>query len=58
MGFLLFLVGFAMILLAILALLGFVTVQFGIFERILIFLGGLLLCVIGFVMARDRPESV
>jgi hypothetical protein len=58
MGLLLFLVGFLLILLAVLALVGVLQVSgIDFFQRVLMFLGGLILCVIGFVMARDQPTG-
>ena len=54
MGLLLFLVGFFLIILAMAALLNLIQPS-GLFERVLMFIGGLVLCVIGYVMARDQP---
>jgi hypothetical protein len=54
MGLLLFLVGLFLIILSILALLN-IAVDFGVGERLIVFVGGLILCVLGFIMARDRP---
>jgi ABC-type transport system involved in multi-copper enzyme maturation permease subunit len=54
MGLLLFLVGFALLILAVLALLGFVEPR-GLFERILMFAGGLILAALGYLMAREQP---
>ncbi len=56
MGLLLFLVGFFLIVLATAALLGLVQPN-DLFQRVLMFLGGLILCVIGFVMARDQSPA-
>lgn len=56
MGLLLFLVGFFLIVLALAALLELIQPS-GLFERILMFVGGLILCVIGYVMARDQPAA-
>ena len=56
MGLLLFLVGFFLIVLAMAALLNLIQPS-GLFERLLMFLGGLILCVIGFVMARDQSPA-
>ena len=53
MGLLLFVVGLFLIILATLALLSFLPI--GLFERFLVFGGGLLLCVVGYVMARNQP---
>jgi hypothetical protein len=52
MGLLLFLVGFFLIILAMAALLDLIQPS-GLFERLLMFIGGLVLCVIGYIMARD-----
>jgi len=57
MGLLLFLVGFFLIILALAALLNLIQPS-GLFERVLMFIGGLLLCVIGYVMARDQPSAL
>jgi hypothetical protein len=58
MGLLLFLVGFFLIFLAVLVLVEVVKVPgIDFFQRILMFLGGLILCVIGYVMARDQPTA-
>jgi hypothetical protein len=54
MGLVLFLAGFLLIALAMFALLGFVQPS-GLFERLLMFIGGLILCVLGYIMARDQP---
>jgi hypothetical protein len=56
MGLVLFLVGLALILLAIFALLGFIQPS-GLFERLLMFIGGVILCVLGYFMARDQPVN-
>ncbi len=59
MGLLLFLVGFLLIVLAVLALVGVLQVAgIDFFQRVLMFLGGLILCVIGYVMARDQPSGL
>ena len=52
LGLLLFLVGFFLIILAMAALLDLIQPS-GLFERILMFSGGLILCVLGYIMARD-----
>jgi hypothetical membrane protein len=54
MGTALFLVGLMLIIISILALLGLIQPQ-GLGERLLIFFGGVLLCLIGYYMARERP---
>jgi threonine/homoserine/homoserine lactone efflux protein len=56
MGLLLFLVGFALIILSLFALLGLIQPS-GLFERLLMFVGGLILCVLGYVMARDQAPA-
>ena len=58
MGLLLFLVGFILIVLAVLVLIDILQVPgIDFFQRILMFLGGLILCVIGYVMARDQGAT-
>lgn len=58
MGLLLFLVGFILIVLEVFILLGVLQVPgIDFFQRIIMFLGGLILCVIGYVMARDQPAA-
>jgi hypothetical protein len=58
MGLLLFLVGFILIVLAVLVLVEILQVPgIDFFQRILMFLGGLILCVIGYVMARDQTST-
>ena len=56
MGTLLFVIGFFLITLATLSILEVIP-QRGAFERILLYLGGLILCVLGYVMARDKSTS-
>ena len=56
MGLLLFLVGFFLIVLAMAALLELIQPS-GLLERLLMFIGGLALCVIGYFMARDQSPS-
>lgn len=53
MGALLFLAGLLMLIIAMLAMLG-VTPPAGLLERLLVFGGGLLLCVMGYLMAREK----
>ena len=55
MGFALFLVGLFLLVLSVLALLEMVG-PFNLGERLLMFFGGLILCVLGFIMARDRTS--
>ena len=56
MGSALFIVGLILILIAILALLG-LTPPEGLLERLLVFLGGVLLCMLGYYMAREQPQA-
>ena len=56
MGLVLFIAGFLLIALAMFALLGLVQPS-GLFERLLMFIGGLILCVLGYIMARDQPGN-
>ena len=57
MGLLLFLVGFFLIVLAMAALLNLIEPS-GLFERVLMFSGGLVLCILGYIMARDPGTGV
>jgi hypothetical protein len=54
MGLVLFFTGFFLLVLAIAALLGLMQPA-GLVERLLMFIGGLILCLIGYLMARDQP---
>jgi arginine exporter protein ArgO len=56
MGTLLFVVGFFLITLATLSVLEMIQ-QRGAFERVLLYVGGLILCILGYIMARDKPPS-
>jgi hypothetical protein len=56
MGFALFLVGLFLLVLTVLALLNIALPDIGAGERLLIFAGGVILCVLGFIMARDRSS--
>ena len=56
MGTALFLVGIILIIISILALLGLIQPQ-GLGERFLLFAGGVLLCLLGYYMARERAAS-
>lgn len=56
MGTALFLVGLILIVISILALLGLIQPQ-GLGERFLLFAGGVLLCLLGYYMARERAAS-
>lgn len=53
MGALLFLLGLVMIIIATLAILG-ISPPSGALERLGVFGGGLLLCVMGYLMAREK----
>ena len=53
MGGLLFLAGLLMLVIAMLAMLN-LTPPPGLLERLLVFGGGLLLCVMGYLMAREK----
>ena len=57
MGTALFLVGLLLIMLSIVALLGLIQPA-GLGERLLLFVGGVLLCILGYYMARERPSAV
>ena len=57
MGALLFLVGFGLILLSIISLIGLFTFQLGVVERALVFISGVGLCVVGYWMERDQPVA-
>jgi hypothetical protein len=53
MGALLFLAGLIMLLISMLALLG-LSQPTGLLERLIVFGGGVLLCVMGYLMAREK----
>jgi hypothetical protein len=57
MGAGIFSIGFFMLLLGLLDLLGLGGVNFGLGERVLLYLGGLFLCILGYVMARRLPRA-
>lgn len=56
MGAGVFSVGFFMLILGLMDLLGLGGLQFGLGERILLYIGGLFLCVLGYIMARRLPR--
>lgn len=56
MGGLLFLVGLALILLGTAGMFGFFP-QLGLGEELFLTIGGAILCVLGYIMARDRPTA-
>jgi len=53
MGLVTFFAGFLLVVLAIAALLGLIEPS-GLGERLMMFAGGIILCVLGFIMARDQ----
>lgn len=55
MGVAVFSVGFFMLILGLADLLGLGGLRYGFGERVLIYGGGLVLCVIGYFMARRLP---
>ncbi len=57
MGAAVFSVGFFMLLIGLADLLGIGGLQYDLSRRILIYLGGVLLCIIGYMMARRFPRS-
>jgi hypothetical protein len=56
MGVAVFSVGFFMLLLGLADLLGLGGLHYGFGERLLIYVGGILLCLIGYFMARRLPR--
>jgi hypothetical protein len=56
MGAGVFSIGFFMLILGLMDLLGFGGLSFGLGERVLLYMGGLFLCVLGYVMARRLPR--
>jgi hypothetical protein len=57
MGAGVFSIGFFMLILGLMDLLGLGGLSFGTGERILLYLGGLFLCILGYVMARRLPRG-
>lgn len=57
MGAGVFSIGFFMLILALMDLLGFGGLKFGFGERLLLYVGGLFLCVLGYIMARRLPRT-
>lgn len=57
MGAAIFSVGFFMLILGLLDLLRLSGLTFGIGERVLLYVGGILLCVLGYMMARRLPRA-
>lgn len=56
MGAGVFSIGFFMLILGLMDLLGLGGLSFGLGERILLYVGGLFLCVLGYIMARRLPR--
>lgn len=56
MGAGVFSIGFFMLILGLMDLLGLGGLRFGIGERILLYLGGIFLSVLGYIMARRLPR--
>lgn len=57
MGAGVFSVGFFMLILGLMDLLGLGGLSFGTGDRILLYIGGLFLCILGYVMARRLPRG-
>lgn len=57
MGAGVFSIGFFMLILGLMDLLGLGGLKFGTGERVLLYLGGLFLCVLGYIMARRLPRA-
>jgi hypothetical protein len=57
MGAGVFSIGFFMLILGLMDLLGLGGLKFGLGERVLLYLGGLFLCVLGYIMARRLPRT-
>ena len=57
MGAGVFSIGFFMLILGLMDLLGLGDLSFGTGERILLYVGGLFLCILGYVMARRLPRG-
>ena len=57
MGAGVFSVGFFMVILGLMDLLGLGGLSFGTGDRILLYIGGLFLCVLGYIMARRLPRG-
>lgn len=56
MGAAVFSIGFFMLILGLLDLLNLSGLNFGLGERILLYVGGLFLCILGYIMARRLPR--
>jgi hypothetical protein len=57
MGAGVFSIGFFMLILGLMDLLGLGGLRFGLGERILLYVGGLFLCILGYIMARRLPRA-
>ncbi|GIL16166.1 MAG: hypothetical protein BroJett039_13390 [Chloroflexota bacterium] len=57
MGAGVFSVGFFMLILGLIDLLRLGGLNFGLGDRILLYVGGLFLCVLGYIMARRLPRA-
>lgn len=57
MGAGVFSIGFFMLILALMDLLGIGGLIFGLGQRILLYVGGIFLCVLGYTMARRLPRA-
>lgn len=57
MGAGVFSIGFFMLILGLMDLLGIGGLAFGLGDRVLLYVGGLFLCVLGYVMARRLPRT-
>ena len=58
MGAGVFSIGFFMLILGLMDLLGLGGLHFGLGERILLYVGGLFLCILGYIMARRLPRTI
>jgi hypothetical protein len=56
MGAGVFSIGFFMLILGLMDLLGLGGLSFGTGDRVLLYIGGLFLCILGYVMARRLPR--
>ncbi len=57
MGAAVFSVGFFMLLLGLADLLGLGGLEYDFGKRVLIYIGGVLLCILGYIMARRLPRT-
>jgi hypothetical protein len=58
MGAGVFSIGFFMLILGLMDLLQLGGLRYGLGERLLLYIGGIFLCVLGYVMARRLPRRV